>query len=71
MLILAKIILNFYQYKYIYCFFILPDRHFIKKSFPISLKIGDKSTQLGKLLKNDKIQSFNQKVRTYSQYFAQ
>lgn len=66
-LIPVRIMLNYCQRKYAYHLFLLPDRHLTKDVPPISLKMGDRSAQPGELPENDKIWSFNQKIRTYNQ----
>lgn len=47
-LIQAKMIINYCQRKYLYLLLILPDRHFTKDVFLISLKMGNRSAQPGK-----------------------
>lgn len=69
-LISARIMLNYCQRKYSYCLLTLPDGQSTKKVLLISLKMSDGSAQPGKLTENDKIWSFNQKIRTYGQHLA-
>lgn len=45
-IILAKIILDYHQFKYVYRSFILSNRYLIKDILLISLKIGDRNVQL-------------------------
>lgn len=54
-LILAKILLDYWQRKYAYHLLILPDRHPTKDILLITLRVGNRSVQSGELLEKDEI----------------
>lgn len=69
-LILAEIMLNYRQRKYAHRLLTLPDEHPTKDILPVSLRLGDRDAQPGKLTENDEIWFLNQKVRNLDQQFA-
>ncbi len=70
-LIPAEIRLEYRQRKYAYRLLTLPDGHPTKDILPITLRVGDGSTQPGEIPENDEIWSSNQKVKTYGERLAQ
>lgn len=65
-LILAKIMLDYCERKYIYHLFTLSNEYFAKNILLITLKIDNKNLQSRELVKNNKIWFFNSKLRAYS-----